>query len=313
VVSSQNGKIVRYDIGKAKDIAGFAVGFEFRGSTLKGTLRLPKRLQALAHVGGINKGESEMANEPTKETLPHELSQNEYDVDFPGLESAGANSDTTYSASLLTKREKALEHALDIRKFEIELYWKRASYFWTFIGATFAGYAAIQTLNDIDTRNDLSVLLSCLGLLLSFGWFCANKASKRWQENWENHVDLLEDGITGPLYKTLVSKPAPDKLFQKIKWAISGPAELSVSKINQLISLFVTLMWLLILWRSLPPFSTKVGINLSYVIEIAITILFCGLFMWCGRTDLKPRELVAIRRSSKIAAIPENEKTPAPN
>ena len=32
-------------------------------------------------------------------------------------------------------REKALDLALDIRKFEIELYWKRAAYFWGFIGA----------------------------------------------------------------------------------------------------------------------------------------------------------------------------------
>jgi hypothetical protein len=37
-----------------------------------------------------------------------------------------------------------LGFALDIRKFEIELYWKRATYFWTFIGATFAAYGAVQ-------------------------------------------------------------------------------------------------------------------------------------------------------------------------
>lgn len=36
-------------------------------------------------------------------------------------------------------RKKALENILDIRKFEIEMYWKRATYFWTFIGAVFVG------------------------------------------------------------------------------------------------------------------------------------------------------------------------------
>ena len=35
------------------------------------------------------------------------------------------------------KRKKALKQVLDIRKFEIELYWKRATYFWTFIAAMF--------------------------------------------------------------------------------------------------------------------------------------------------------------------------------
>jgi hypothetical protein len=35
------------------------------------------------------------------------------------------------------KQKDALKHALDIRKFEIELYWKRAAYFWTFIDLCF--------------------------------------------------------------------------------------------------------------------------------------------------------------------------------
>lgn len=45
------------------------------------------------------------------------------------------------------KRKFALEHALDIRKFEIELYWKRATYFWTLIAATFAGYLSVLAAN----------------------------------------------------------------------------------------------------------------------------------------------------------------------
>ena len=44
--------------------------------------------------------------------------------------------------------EKALEIALDIRKFEIDLYWKRAAYFWTFIAAAFAGFSALRTSSD---------------------------------------------------------------------------------------------------------------------------------------------------------------------
>ena len=35
---------------------------------------------------------------------------------------------------------KAIEIALDTRKFEIELYWKRTAYFVLFIGAIFVGY-----------------------------------------------------------------------------------------------------------------------------------------------------------------------------
>ncbi|WP_218951118.1 hypothetical protein [Desulfoluna butyratoxydans] len=97
------------------------------------------------------------------------------------------------------KKEKAVNLALDIRKFEIELYWKRAAYFWTFIGATLAGYIAIQASSS-NNKTDLSVLLSCLGIVFSFGWLCVNRGSKHWQENWENHVDMLEDEEYGPIY-----------------------------------------------------------------------------------------------------------------
>ncbi|MDP3063542.1 MAG: hypothetical protein Q8O40_10115 [Chloroflexota bacterium] len=40
-------------------------------------------------------------------------------------------------------RAKALEYALDVRKFEIGLYWSRATYFWTLITAAFAGHAYV--------------------------------------------------------------------------------------------------------------------------------------------------------------------------
>ncbi|BBA33262.1 putative membrane protein [Methylocaldum marinum] len=101
---------------------------------------------------------------------------------------------------------KALELALDIRKFEVDLYWKRATYFWTFIAATLAGFVAIQASSS-SNKADLSVLLCNLGIVFSFGWLCVNRGSKYWQENWENHVDMLEDPVNGPLYK-VKSPPA---------------------------------------------------------------------------------------------------------
>src|SRR5215472_13152802 len=100
---------------------------------------------------------------------------------------------------------RALDLALDIRKFEIDLYWKRASYFWTLIAGSFAGYFVVQTSKPDDVRRSLVLLVSCLGFLLSLGWYLVNRGSKYWQENWERHVDLLETKIVGPLYKTTIS------------------------------------------------------------------------------------------------------------
>ena len=122
------------------------------------------------------------------------------------------------------RRGRALDRALDIRKFEIELYWKRATYFWTFIGATFAGYGAVQ------------VAAGATELI---------KTSKQWQENWENHVDMLEDGEVGPLYKTVLKRQKATGRYW-LEERINGPASYSVSKINQIISLFVTVLWLIV-------------------------------------------------------------------
>ena len=111
------------------------------------------------------------------------FSQSQYESEFSG-----------------EKAKKALDQVLDIRKFEIELYWKRATYFWTFIAAALAGFIAVQA-SSATNKHDLSVIISCLGIVFSVGWLCVNRGSKHWQENWENHLDMLEDEELGPLYK----------------------------------------------------------------------------------------------------------------
>lgn len=39
--------------------------------------------------------------------------------------------------------KSALATALDIRKYEIDLYWRRAAYFWTFIAAAFVAFGTL--------------------------------------------------------------------------------------------------------------------------------------------------------------------------
>lgn len=180
-------------------------------------------------------------------------------------------------------KEKALERALDTRKFEIELYWKRASYFWTFIGASLAGYIAIQassTLNKIHP----SILLSCAGLTFSFAWLLANRGSKYWQENWENHVGLLEDPVMGPLFKVTLTRNDPDGRIEHFLHLLTGPSPFSVSKINQLLSIFITGIWIVLLFTSLPAFSLRAPINWTYVAEISLAVLACAGMLILGRS-----------------------------
>ncbi|MGM0841379.1 MAG: hypothetical protein ACQEWE_11660 [Bacillota bacterium] len=147
--------------------------------------------------------------------------------------------------------KKALERALDIRKFEIDLYWKRATYFWGFLIVIFAGYFAIwgAKTEAISYKEKLIALLliSCLGFIFSFCWFLVNKGSKYWQNNWERHVDMLEDEVIGPLYKTvLVEEMANEEGEQKgnrLKNYIVSSEEYSVSKVNQILSFFLLIIW----------------------------------------------------------------------
>jgi hypothetical protein len=179
-------------------------------------------------------------------------SEDDYDRSFP----SGVRDDDP--------RAKALAYALDIRKFEIELYWKRAGYFWTLIAVSFAGFVALKTTKE-PTPVGLTFLVSCIGLVLSVGWYLVNRGSKYWQENWERHVDVLETRVIGPLYKTTLAKEE----FAWMKFWAAYPY--SVSNINQLISLFVVLVWAGLAFISFPQAS-----SLSCVRPLAPWVLAFG-------------------------------------
>ncbi|WP_298782677.1 hypothetical protein [uncultured Polaribacter sp.] len=126
---------------------------------------------------------------------------------------------------------KAYQKAWENRDFEINKFWTRAAYFWGFIVLIFGGLITLLTSDNsekaIDLRLDLYLI--SLGLLFSIAWYLVMKGSKSWQENWEAHIDFLENFISGPLYKTIHYK---------------GNRFYSVSKINELLALLVILVWL---------------------------------------------------------------------
>jgi len=185
-----------------------------------------------------------------------------------------------------TIRAEALKCALDIRKFEINLYWKRATYFWTLIAAAFAGYLALAS-TDV-TRPGLVFLVTCIGFILSTAWYLVNRGSKFWQENWERHVDILENEIIGPLFKTTISK----NNFRFLEFWSGYPY--SVSKVNQIVSLFVTLVWLGLVIHAFPHCLVSLTIQIdAYWLLATATLLFTVALFWLGRTRSEkiPREI----------------------
>lgn len=182
--------------------------------------------------------------------------------------------------------KEAYKVALDTRKFEIDLYWKRATYFWAFITAIFVAYFTAITRITAQPIEMLAALLALLGFFFSLGWHMVARGSKVWQENWEMHIGYLEEEIHGPLFKTFnVSKIRKPIIHTKEEFPYS------VSKVNQILSLFTCFFWLLLFlysFKELLPqkfknclvscMSLDVNILKDYVFPLLIImLLFVGL------------------------------------
>lgn len=171
-----------------------------------------------------------------------------------------------------SKRDKnllAFEKAHEIRKLEIDLYWRRTTYFWTLIAALFAGYFLLASKSsDISLKHNNTYLtfISMTGYVFSLGWFLVNKGSKFWQENWEFHIDKLEDNITGPLYKTVLHRENKEDRKKDIIKRVFSSGSFSVSKINQLIAAYTTLLWVALIITS---------------IDGICSLLFSTISTWC--------------------------------
>jgi hypothetical protein len=182
------------------------------------------------------------------------------------------------------KREEALKIALDIRKFEIDLYWKRAAYFWTFIAAAFGAYFLMYKAEP-QNRPDILIIIACLGFTFSLAWYLANRGSKFWSGNWELHVDYLEDEILGPLYKTVTAK----ENFKVHHLLRAYP--FSVAKINQVLNLYVLAIWFFLIIFSFSerlkltePFNLFNEITICLITVVAIF----AMIKW-AKTDFKIR------------------------
>ena len=214
--------------------------------------------------------------------------KDDYDELFP----------VTKNAEEKNIRAEALKIALDTRKFEIELYWKRATYFWAFIAASFAGYFALTgSTNRIPSY--VFFLICCLGFSFTFSWYLANRGSKFWQKNWESHVDALEDDIIGPLFKTTISR---DKLsFLKLH----KEYPFSVSKINQLLSAFLCVIWVVLGIKSI----TVKGFYLTELILCILTIIFIITLIIFARSE-KPKHEKKTKNCAKPSFVKRDHELP---
>jgi hypothetical protein len=137
-----------------------------------------------------------------------------------------------------------------------------------FIAAVFGAYGAVQTGNSPRIRETIPYIelyLVLLGIIVSVAWLLVSKGSKFWQENWEAHIDRLEDAITGPLHKTVYTK---------------GKNAFSVSKINEMLAWVVIVVWGLLLYNFFANWNfIRTWHQLVYIVLAALCIVVCNIIM----------------------------------
>lgn len=189
----------------------------------------------------------------------------------------------TIDALCGSKLDRAYNATSDIRKFEISLFWQRALFFWGFITVTYTAYFTVLTKvyangegeNSPYSHGELPLIaLAALGLFFCFSWLLANIGSKHWQQNWEDHLDLLEDNVTGPLYKTYRAKSySVSKIVTAAGWVVTAYgyalvlyefASLIKSRLrNQSVSVYLTLVFAVAVPMLLFAYSRLMLGNLS--------------------------------------------------
>lgn len=215
---------------------------------------------------------------------PTPLTKEEYYESF-GLcfNNNSKNRGSNKSESETSIAGKAFEFVKETRKFEIENYWKRATYFWAFTASIFAALFIVKDKNI----NDLEFSTICLGLIVSFAWHLTNIGSKSWQRHWEKHLDLMEDFFIGPLYKT-----------------INYNITYSVTKINEIVSFSFIIVWMFLgidylVSNTCPVFKTRCGHfdwKTTFIL-IGTFLAIISMFFGHGRGRFKTQEVKMYRRS----------------
>ena len=172
--------------------------------------------------------------------------------------------------------EKQFDVALQCRNMEIELFWKRSSFYWVFVGAALVAYGVLY-----DKNPQIRIMIAAFGLLSSLAWFLGNIGSKWWIDNWEKKLGQYGRPIIGDLFDI---EDRPIDLFPGLPLR-----RFSVTRLAIFLSLFVCVLWCVIfaieLWSGLPipPNGCRILLDGRSVAELLVVIIFAGCFVILGK------------------------------
>ncbi|MDI9333870.1 MAG: hypothetical protein QM533_05795 [Cytophagales bacterium] len=184
----------------------------------------------------------------------------------------------------IKEKEKEKDQALemlkivsDVRKFEIDLFWRRSLFFWGFatVIITAFGYAYTNKLNK-----EVQLLIACCGIVCSLIWSLVNRGSKFWQKQWEDKIIIAEKNYTGSscYFHTKLEGQKFCDFLSKLPW----DAGYSVSKLTTTFSDLTMLFWILVaIYTLFFEFISKCfnGFTINIII-IFITIITVIYIFW---------------------------------
>lgn len=197
-----------------------------------------------------------------------------------------------------SKLKDVRDLAHNIRQFEIELYWKRATYFWAFQLIAFAALGLL--FKDGEVKNpQLLTIPASIGVVTAFAGILTARGSKFWQENWEAHVDLLEEETGERLTQVVMCRKAPQH---------------SVSRVNESLLCLLVLGWFVVLFFSAIPQATSIFrfIPQPYQgVGIFLAVVLACVWMWrSNRTHFSGRTFHWAGTTWKPYSEEHKEKVP---
>jgi hypothetical protein len=204
----------------------------------------------------------------------------------------------------MNRLREAYKKAWECRNFEIDKFWSRSAFFWGFIVLIFTGYITLLTKenNSVSQANGYPIFyLMLMGFLFSLAWLLVIKGSKAWQENWEAHIDYLEDYISGPLYKTI--------------WLSKEYKYYSVSKVNEVLAIITMFVWIGLIIKYIFQYNLcipflctdwKDKIDLEIPIGVFVTCVFSVVLLFgypAGKYTFSPKSLEKIDGENEEGAF----------
>ena len=169
--------------------------------------------------------------------------------------------------------KEILQYAADVRKFEIELFWKRSTFFWAF------STTAIGAYGFAPRGSGLQFAAGCFGLVCAVIWTLVNRGSKYWQEVWEKKVEAHQ---LAAIRLDLFSRKSNQKIPQSWKWK---PMHYSVSALATAFSDFTIIVWMGLILRA-SGIMPHIPRALAEVATLLVTGVFiCAVLFVCSRNE----------------------------